>query len=127
MSNYDEQSDVAETMQTVIKYSYDILKENDGLIHKRSIVQKLCEAELYYNPPYIFEVFDSVDETKDDILTLEEFTNFYHIINQKGDCVKQHNKNDTCNDYDFSEIAIGFVIVGVTAAGTLFFANKLRK
>lgn len=127
MSNYDEQRDVTETIQTVIKFSYDMLKENDGLIHKRSIVQKLCEAELYYDPPYIFEVFDSVDETNDSILNLEEFTNFYHIINQKGDCVKQHNKNDTHNDFDFSDIAIGFVIVGVTAAGALFFASKLGK
>jgi hypothetical protein len=31
------------------------------------------------------------------------------------------------NVFDFSDIAIGFVIVGVTAAGALFFANKLRK
>jgi Ca2+-binding EF-hand superfamily protein len=127
MADYSEQREVAETMQTVIKYSYNLLKEEDGLIHKRSIVQKLCDAELYYDPPYIYEVFDSVDETKDGILTLDEFTNFYHIINQKGDCVRQHKQNDVSNDFDFSDIAIGFVIVGVTAAGALFFANKLRK
>lgn len=127
MTNHAEQQEVEETLQRVIKFSYDMLKEDDGLIHKRSIVEQLCEAELYYDPPYIYEVFDAVDETKDGILNLEEFTNFYYIINQKGDCVRQHKQNNVKNDFDFSDVAVGFVIVGVTAAGALFFANKLKK
>lgn len=115
-----------EIIETVIKYSYDLLKETDGVIHKRSLVDKLYDIELYYDPSYVYEVFESVDETKDDILTLDEFTNFYHIINQKGSCVRQNIQN-VKNDFDFSDVALGFVIVGVTAAGALFFANKLKK
>lgn len=125
--NMEINQEVIETLNFAINHSYDLFKEDDGKIHRRSIIQKLCEAELYYNPAYIYEVFDAVDETGDEILTLEEFTNFYHIINSKGDCVRQHSYTNTSNDVDFQDIAIGFVIIGVTAAGALYFANKVRK
>ena len=124
MENYDQE--IIEIIEKTIKYSYDVLKEDDGLIHRRSIQKKLIEANFHYDPTYLYKVFDSVDETRDGILTLEEFTNFYHIINQKGDCVKQNKQNNILNDIDFTDIAIGFVIVGITTAGALYFANKFK-
>jgi hypothetical protein len=135
---YDHE--IMETLNKVILFSYDMLKEDDGVIHRRSIIEKLCEAELYYDPPYIYEVFDSVDEIHDGILTLEEFTNFYHVVNNKtsqygeiictNDNANQTDSIDSDNNkncINISDVALGFVIIGVTTAGALFFANKIRR
>jgi hypothetical protein len=138
-SMFDASTDpeVIETLNNVILFSYNMLKEEDGLIHRRSIIENLCEAELYYDPPYIYEVFDSVDETHNGILTLDEFTNFYHVVNSKtsqyGEIIQitkdsnNNNNNNNKNCIDISDVALGFVIIGVTTAGALFFANKIKR
>lgn len=125
----DEQKDVIETMNVVIKYSYDLFKEDDGFIHKRSFYQKLLEANFHYDPQYIYDVFDSVrgdrDDGQDEILTLEEFTNFYYMINHKNDYRTQQNKTNAIS-LDEIGIGIGFVIIGITTAGVIYCVNKLK-
>lgn len=113
MCHCDELYETKEIINATIKFSFDMLKESDEFIHKKSIMQKLHDAKFYYDSHYIHNVFDSVCN-KHDVLSLEEFTNFYYIVNNKSEYFKKNN----------FDIPTGFVIVELTATGTIYFADK---